>query len=419
MNKPLKERRQILQANMTEVPNHVKFSEMKHITHPDDLKDMIMEVLRKGLEGLVLKDCMSLYEPGKRHWLKVKKDYLAEGVMADSADLVVVGAFYGTGNKGGMMSIFLMGCVDPKTDTWCTVTKVSGGHDDKTLESLQDELKMVKISKDVTKVPSWLKVTKNMVPDFICEHPKKSQVWEIVGAEFSKAESHTADGISIRFPRVTRIRRDKTWKEATTLPELKVLFEKSKDHENLPDLLGRSGKSETKSPAKNTNTSGKETPKSKSRKTNTSHTPSKDQPSIFQFVQTANANKRSLERASTSTQKELPDLPSAKRLKIPDTSKDEYQHSQEILPDVFKGTTIFISKSIKDFELLCRYVVAYDGDVVDQISIERATHVVLNFLDDKPETVSKSTKLVNQQWLLDSIILQKVQNPLKYEWKKH
>lgn len=42
----------------------------------------------------------SKYEPGKRHWLKVKKDYLYDGAMADSADLVVLGAWYGTGNKG-------------------------------------------------------------------------------------------------------------------------------------------------------------------------------------------------------------------------------------------------------------------------------------------------------------------------------
>ena len=41
-----------------------------------------------------------MYEPGKRHWLKVKKDYLAGGSMADTADLLVLGAYYGTGNKG-------------------------------------------------------------------------------------------------------------------------------------------------------------------------------------------------------------------------------------------------------------------------------------------------------------------------------
>ena len=42
----------------------------------------------------------SLYEPGKRHWLKVKKDYLEGGAMADTADLIVLGGYYGTGSKG-------------------------------------------------------------------------------------------------------------------------------------------------------------------------------------------------------------------------------------------------------------------------------------------------------------------------------
>jgi DNA ligase-3 len=51
-----------------------------------------------------------------------------------------------------------------------------------------------------------LKVNRTMVPDFVVKDPQKSPVWEITGAEFSKAEIHTANGISIRFPRVTRIR---------------------------------------------------------------------------------------------------------------------------------------------------------------------------------------------------------------------
>lgn len=36
-----------------------------------------------------------------------------------------------------MMSIFLMGCYNETKKKWCTVTKVHGGHDDKTLERLQ------------------------------------------------------------------------------------------------------------------------------------------------------------------------------------------------------------------------------------------------------------------------------------------
>jgi len=46
-------------------------------------------------------------------------------------------------------------------------------------------------------------------------------VWEITGAEFTSHDAHTA-GISVRFPRVTKVRDDKTIKESTNLQELKV-----------------------------------------------------------------------------------------------------------------------------------------------------------------------------------------------------
>jgi DNA ligase-3 len=77
-----------------------------------------------GLEGLVLKDKQSVYEPNARHWLKIKKDYLHG--MADSADLLVLGAYFGTGNKGGLLSVFLMGCYDETSKKYKTVCKVVG-----------------------------------------------------------------------------------------------------------------------------------------------------------------------------------------------------------------------------------------------------------------------------------------------------
>ena len=36
----------------------------------------------------------------KVFFLQMKKDHLEKGAMADTADLVVLGAYYGTGNKG-------------------------------------------------------------------------------------------------------------------------------------------------------------------------------------------------------------------------------------------------------------------------------------------------------------------------------
>ena len=67
-----------------------------------------------------------------------------------------------------------------------------------------------------------LKLKIELINYYHCFIHQTSPVWEITGAEFSKSESHTADGISIRFPRMTKIRKDKSWKEATDLQRLKV-----------------------------------------------------------------------------------------------------------------------------------------------------------------------------------------------------
>ena len=120
--------------------------------------------------------------------------------MADTADLVVLGGWYGTGNKGGLVSVWLMGCYDKMKKKWCTVSKCGNGFDDDRLTKLQTELLplMDKIKQDYSRVPTWLNITRGMVPDVLTRDPTKCPVWEITGAEFSKAELHTAGGISIR-----------------------------------------------------------------------------------------------------------------------------------------------------------------------------------------------------------------------------
>uniref|UniRef100_A0A9J2QBL6 DNA ligase 3 n=1 Tax=Ascaris lumbricoides TaxID=6252 RepID=A0A9J2QBL6_ASCLU len=216
------------------------------IKEHDKLKTMIWKAIDEGLEGLVLKDLESVYEPGKRHWLKVKKDYLEEGKMADTADLIVLGAYYGTGCKvsggcigvylyemyfiGGMMSVFLMGVYDEASNVFLTVTKCGNGHDDATLDRINKELqpRMRKIGRDYDSLPCWVKCSRSLVPDFVIDDPKKAPVWEITGAEFSRSDNHSARGISIRFPRVTKIRDDKSWSSATNIDELQRMFEVSK-----------------------------------------------------------------------------------------------------------------------------------------------------------------------------------------------
>ncbi|XP_044259293.1 DNA ligase 3 [Tribolium madens] len=367
-DKPISLRKKILKENMTEIPNHIVFSEMEEIHDPKDLTQMIAKVLKLGLEGLVLKDLTSVYEPGKRHWLKVKKDYLFGGAMADSADLIVLGAWYGTGKKGGIMSIFLMGCYDAPNDRFCTVSKVSTGHDDKTLERLQSELDMVKI----TKVPDWLHCTKTMVPDFVARDPKKQPIWEITGAEFTQHEVHTA-GISIRFPRVTKIRDDKSWESATSLQELKILYTKSKENTDISLLLNR-----------------EEDP----------------QPSNSNKKHTESHKKRGLEDPQPSNSKKIKTEHKTVKIRNP-------------LPDYFHDIKALLDEEVREKQWdLIRHFVAYGGQICK--NGENATHMVhLNNMVPKILKCGSDVKHVTTEWIKNCIIKESIcdYRPFIVHWK--
>jgi DNA ligase-3 len=221
-----------------------------------------------------------------RHWLKMKKDYLDEGTMADTADLVVLGAYYGTGNYGGMKSTFLMGTLNEKTNKWHTVTKCANGLDDKTLAKLQKQIDMIEIKRNPALVPDWLVVNKSLIPDFVVKDPKKSPVWELTGAEFSQSDIHTADGISIRFPRVTKFRDDKSWQEATNLDRLKMLYKLSKEKSNILDEDKNNVAAINQKPAKRTseesNLDAKSPKKQKSKAKESSDDEDDQFPPLFQ-----------------------------------------------------------------------------------------------------------------------------------------
>ncbi|KAI8046838.1 hypothetical protein M5D96_003052 [Drosophila gunungcola] len=195
---PFRKRREILEQNIKPIKSHVQLSESEFLKTKRELAMMTAKVLHANLEGVV------------------KKDYLFDGKMADTADLVVLGAWYGSGKKGGVLSIFLMGCYDATGRLWKTVTKVHSGLDDATNAEVHGSL---------------IKLTERVDAN-------------ITGAEFTKSEAHSASGISIRFPRITRLRSDKSAKEANDLAHLEDLFEASKKNVNVDLLLANCGKDE-------------------------------------------------------------------------------------------------------------------------------------------------------------------------------
>lgn len=122
LHTPFEERRKIMLKNVNVIQNRVEMSEQHYLETEDELWELMNKVIESNQEGLVVKPVGSIYEPQARHWIKIKRDYL-DG-MGDSVDLNVLGAYWGTGNKGGQLTVFMCGVYDKKSDTWKTVSRV-------------------------------------------------------------------------------------------------------------------------------------------------------------------------------------------------------------------------------------------------------------------------------------------------------
>ncbi|KAF6774441.1 hypothetical protein AHF37_06345 [Paragonimus kellicotti] len=134
-----------------------------------------------------------------------------------------------------------MGAYDPAKEQFVTVTKCGNGFTDEMLHNLQKTLNV----KRITKVRSVLLFSTR----FWC-YNQAAPVWEITGAEFSRASTHTANlsgdqtlGISIRFPRFTKARPDKNWKQATNVIELERLVQESGKRSDWLNLLNEASSS--------------------------------------------------------------------------------------------------------------------------------------------------------------------------------
>ncbi|KAM5273126.1 DNA ligase 3 isoform 5-T5 [Ctenodactylus gundi] len=253
---------------------------------------------------------------------------------------------------------------------------------------------VLKDVKDPSKIPSWLKINKIYYPDFIVPDPKKAAVWEITGAEFSKSEAHTADGISIRFPRCTRIRDDKDWKSATNLPQLKELYQLSKEKADFTVVAGDEGSSTTGgSSGENEGTSG----------SSVSHKTSRASPK--KLSASAEKAEGKLSNPNSKGSNKLNTKPSPMKLgekltvKSPVKTGEKRKAAAEnpcpgkVLPDIFTGVRLYLPPSTPDFSRLRRYFVAFDGDLVQEFDLASATHV-LGSKDKNPEA-----QLVSPEWI--------------------
>jgi len=222
--KPLTERRSALEK-VIEKSDDFTIAEYIKTNSPDELEKFFLEAISEGAEGVMIKAIHSdaVYQAGTRGWLwiKYKRDYKSE--MADTVDLVVVGAFHGKGRRGGKYGALLMAAYNEEKDVFETVCKVGSGFKDEDLDRLPEMLK------PYIRDRKHPRVVAEMEPDVWVD---PALVAEVIGAELTLSPIHACArgvikpdaGISIRFPRFIRWRPDKRPEDATTSQELVEMY---------------------------------------------------------------------------------------------------------------------------------------------------------------------------------------------------
>ncbi len=226
--KPYPERRKVLESILK--PNdHLLLAHVKIVRSLEELEKWFLEAIENGCEGLVVKAVRgdAIYQAGARGWLwiKYKRDYKSE--MADTVDLVVVGAFAGKGRRAGSYGALLLAAYDSERDVFETVCKVGSGFTDSDLAQLPNLLQPYIVDRKPARVISEIE------PDYWVE---PALVMEVIGAELTLSPVHTAGrnlikrelgktaGIAIRFPRFVRWRPDKKPEDATSPRELFEMY---------------------------------------------------------------------------------------------------------------------------------------------------------------------------------------------------
>lgn len=217
MDKNYLERRKILKETVKN-DSLLRVDEEVITSDPTVIADYYQKKIKEGMEGIMVKKAESTYVPGRTgwRWTKMKQVETASGKLSDTMDCVVMGYTVGKGKRASFgLGQFLVGVRDG--EKILTVTKVGTGLTDDQFRQLNERLKKLVVGEK----PKEYEVAKVLEPNYWVT---PQVVVEIAADDITKSPNHTA-GLALRFPRLVKFRDDKSYKEATTVKELKNLYE--------------------------------------------------------------------------------------------------------------------------------------------------------------------------------------------------
>jgi len=201
LDEPLTTRRKLLEGLGLEHP--FLLARLEEATDPEHLDRIFAETRERGNEGLMVKDPLSPYTPGRRGlaWLKLKRPLA-------TLDVVVTAVEWGHGKRRGVLSDYTFAVKDARTGKLVNVGKAYTGLTDAEIAEYTKRFLEMTV-KD-------LGHTRMVRPEVVLE---------VAFDSIQRSKRH-ASGYALRFPRIVRIRDDKPVEEVDTLERVAELYDR-------------------------------------------------------------------------------------------------------------------------------------------------------------------------------------------------
>ncbi|PNS18209.1 DNA ligase 4 [Sphaceloma murrayae] len=237
----LRDRYKALRRSVRSVERRIEIHTHTEATRAEQIEPILHKCVAERTEGLVLKNPTSPYRLNERNddWMKVKPEYMTE--FGEALDCIVVGGYYGSGHRGGKLSSFLCGLKISQNllqgnkkihpSTCYSFFKVGGG-------MTADDYREIRHLTD----GKWKEWDPKKPPSIIIlggqgKQYERPDVWiypeDSIVLEVKAASVHTTDqfgtGLTLRFPRFKRIRKDKDFQSALSSDEFRELQKRAEE----------------------------------------------------------------------------------------------------------------------------------------------------------------------------------------------
>ena len=211
LDEPLEARRRLMEGLGLQPP--FLLARVEEATGPEHLDRIFAETRERGNEGLMVKDPLSPYTPGRRGlaWLKLKRPLA-------TLDVVVTAVEWGHGKRKGVLSDYTFAVKDLGTGRLVNVGKAYTGLTDAEIATMTTRFLDITIEDQ--------RYGRLVKPEVVLE----------VAFDSIQHSTRHKSGYALRFPRIVRIRDDKPVEEIDTVGRVAELYERYFGEKTVPAL---------------------------------------------------------------------------------------------------------------------------------------------------------------------------------------